>query len=337
MGRWYYPEYVSVAQKKGKAEKKLKELMKKNPGMKPLLLEGSAIAKSWWGKSWNKNLERYADYSNRIGRGRSYVRSGAVLDLQITPGQVESLVQGSSSNPYSITIKIGKLKAGILEKIKTTCSEKLESLQELLSGKFPKVLEEIFLKKDEGLFPSPSEIVFNCSCPDMASMCKHVAATLYGVGARLDESPELFFNLRKIEMENLVSLAVKDKTKKMLEKAEKKSSRIISGADLSSVFGIDLEVSKPEKDEQKKEVTVKKTQKVNNSEAGNKVEVRKKARATKKGEIKTKKIVKAKAAKMMKAKTKSKTKTIKKTKMTAPGIKMKPKSETASAIKSKKK
>ena len=244
MSYWggYYPRYVSVAEKKAKAAKKLKQLKKKNPGIKPVIIEGSAIALSWWGKSWNQNLERYADYSNRIGRGRSYVRHGAVLDLQIDSGKVESLVQGSRSKPYSVSVKIKAISENIWQEIKASCGGNLDSLQELLAGKFPKTLGEIFMAQGNGLFPSPKEIEFSCSCPDWAYMCKHVAATLYGIGARLDEDPGLFFKLRKARVKDLVTEAVEDKTLKLLEKAKKKTGRVIAESDLADVFvGIDME------------------------------------------------------------------------------------------------
>jgi uncharacterized Zn finger protein len=242
MGYWgYYPPYVTVAKKKAKAAKKLKQLKKKNPDIKPILLEGSTIARTWWGKSWNLNLERYADFSNRIGRGRSYVRHGAVLDLQINSGKVESLVQGTRSKPYSVIIKIKAVNKNSWKHIKAACEGKLDSLQELLAGKFPKALGEIFTIQGKGLFPSPKEIDFSCSCPDWAYMCKHVAATLYGIGARLDEEPGLFFKLRKVKMEALVTQAVEDKTRKLLKKAKKKTARVIADSDLADVFGIDME------------------------------------------------------------------------------------------------
>jgi uncharacterized Zn finger protein len=242
MGYWgYYPPYVSVAEKRAKAAKKLKNLKNKNPDIKPILLEGSGIAKTWWGKSWNLNLERYADYSNRIGRGRSYVRHGAVLDLQINSGKVESLVQGTRSKPYSVSVKIKAVNKKIWKEIMSACEGRLDSLQELLAGKFPKALGEIFTIQGEGLFPSPKEIEFSCSCPDWAYMCKHVAATLYGIGTRLDEEPGLFFKLRKVKMEDLVTQAVEDKTRKLLKKAKKKTARVIADSDLADVFGIDME------------------------------------------------------------------------------------------------
>ena len=252
MGYWGYPRYVSVAEKRAKAARKLKQLRKKNPDIKPILLEGRAIARTWWGKSWNLNLERYADYSNRIGRGRSYVRHGAVLDLQIDPGKVESLVQGTRSKPYSVVIKIKPVHKTIWKDIKAACEGKLDSMQELLAGKFPRTLGEIFMAPGKGLFPSPKEIDFNCSCPDWAYMCKHVAATLYAIGARLDKDPSLFFKLRKAKMKDLVTQAVEDKTRKLLIKAKKKTTRVIDESDLADVFGIDIE--KPV-DVKKKKVT----------------------------------------------------------------------------------
>ncbi|MBI5308455.1 MAG: hypothetical protein HZB37_09045 [Planctomycetes bacterium] len=242
MSFWEFPRYVSVGEKQQRSKKKLEKLMKENKDIKPVRIEGTAIAKTWWGKAWNKNLEAYADYSNRIGRGRTYVRSGSVLDLQIQEGHVKALVQGSESDPYSIVIKIKSLEKDIWEEIKGFCAGKLDSLQKLLMGKFPEDLGKMFTARGEGLFPSPKEIDFDCSCPDIASMCKHVAATLYGIGARLDREPNLFFLLRQIEIGDLISETIRDKTEELLTLAQKKSQRILEGQDLSSVFGIEMDM-----------------------------------------------------------------------------------------------
>ncbi|MCP4668790.1 MAG: hypothetical protein GY849_20820 [Deltaproteobacteria bacterium] len=241
MRYWRFPRYVSVGEKAGKAARKLKQLRKKNPDLRPILIEGHAIARTWWGKSWNLNLERYADYSNRIGRGRSYVRHGAVFDLRIEPGKVESLVQGSRARPYTVSVKIRPIKKKIWLDIASACEGRLESLEGLLAGKFPKPLGEIFMAQGSGLFPSPKDIKFDCTCPDWAYMCKHVAATLYGIGARLDQDPGLFFKLRKAAIKDLVAQAVKDKSRKLLTKAGKKSKRIIAESDIGDLFGIDME------------------------------------------------------------------------------------------------
>ncbi len=258
MSYWRYPRYVSVAEKRAKAAKKLKQLKKKNPHINPIAIEGTAIARTWWGKAWNRNLESYADYSNRIGRGRSYVRHGAVLDLQIHSGKVESLVQGSRSKPYSVRIQIKTMGKKNWKKIKTASEGKLDSLQEFLAGKFPKALGEIFTTQGKGLFPSPKDIDFDCSCPDWASMCKHVASTLYGIGARLDQDPGLFFKLRKVKMKDLVTEAVEEKTRKLLKKARKKTRRVIDDSDLADVFGIDME--SPVKPKKRRKKTGKKAE-----------------------------------------------------------------------------
>lgn len=239
-----YPKYVSVAEKRAKAEKKLAALKKKNPGIQPVILEGQALAKTWWGKAWNKNLERYADYANRIERGRSYVRHGAVLDLQIQPGKVSGLVIGSTSTPYRVTITIKSIPEKQWQQITNQCRGKMESIKQLMAGKFPKALEALFTQKDKGLFPSPKEIELDCSCPDSAVMCKHVAAVLYGIGARLDQDPGLFFVLRKAKVNDLVAETVKETKTDLLSRSEKRSPRIIDeeSRNLSDMFGIDLDM-----------------------------------------------------------------------------------------------
>ncbi len=298
MGYWGYPRYVSVGEKKQNSRKKLEQLRKKNKDVAPVIIEGRTLAHSWWGKAWNNNLEGYADYSNRIGRGRSYVRCGCVLDLKISEGRVQSLVMGSETKPYSVVVNIKTLKKSVWGKIKNVCKGELGSLQELLSGKFPKALNAIFTSHGNGLFPSPKEIDFSCSCPDWANMCKHVAATLYGVGARLDKDPNLFFALRKIEINDLISETVKGKAKELLAKAKKKSSRIIEDQDLSSVFGIELDsVSKPAKKVNAKVATKEKTTKAKKSPP-----------KAKKASVKTKKLSVKKPVKKV-AKSVSKTNT----------------------------
>jgi len=245
-GYYGYPRYVSVAEKKARARRKLEQLRKKHPDMRPVAIEGSALVRTWWGKAWNRNLEKYADYANRIGRGRSYVRHGAVLDLQIRPGQVLALVQGRRRSPYTVAIKIKPVSKSIWKQIRAACAGQLASLQELLEGRFPKGLMELFTAKGSGLFPAPKEIDFDCNCPDWAYMCKHVAATLYGIGTRLDEDPGLFFVLRKVKMEDLITQAVRDRSARLLGQAKKKTSRVIDDADLGEVFGIDLDAAADE-------------------------------------------------------------------------------------------
>ncbi|MHB8126394.1 MAG: SWIM zinc finger family protein [Desulfitobacteriaceae bacterium] len=236
-----FPKYVPVAEKRSLAQKSIEKLKKKNPDISPVIITGTKLTRTWWGKSWNDNLKSYSDYSNRIGRGRSYVRNGAVLDLKITQGNIIALIQGSVSKPYQVNIVIQPLSKDIWEAMTKECAGKIDSLQELIEGKFPKALSELFTAKGKGLFPAPKEIALKCTCPDWANMCKHVAAVLYGIGARLDDDPTLFFVLRNIKIDDLISETISKKTKTLLEKSKAKSRRVIEDSDISGMFGIEIE------------------------------------------------------------------------------------------------
>lgn len=236
-----FAKYVPVAERKQQALESIEKLKKKNPQIAPVTITGKSLTRTWWGKSWNMNLESYADYDNRISRGRSYVRNGAVLDLQITQGSVIGLVQGSGAKPYQITIAILPLAKNSWDSLTKECAGKIDSLQELIEGKFPKGLSELFIARGKGLFPAPKEINLKCNCPDGAKMCKHVAAVLYGVGVRLDDDPTLFFKLRGVNVEALISETLTKQTKSLLEKSKTKSRRVMEDTDASGMFGIELE------------------------------------------------------------------------------------------------
>ncbi|MDR0764124.1 MAG: SWIM zinc finger family protein [Synergistaceae bacterium] len=237
-GYYGYKLYKPVAEKKAEAQKKLAKLRQKNPDIAPIVIEGRKIAVTWWGAAWNKNLESYADYANRIGRGRSYVMSGMVLDLRIGPGVINAKVSGSRKTPYDVLIRIDKLSEARWKIIVKQCSRRIAGISDLVEGKFPEDLAQIFLKRGTGLFPSPSEIHLDCSCPDWAEMCKHVAAALYGVGARLDHDPTLFFTLRGIDFSELLKKSVEEKIGAMLKNAGKKSGRTLDDADIAGLFGL---------------------------------------------------------------------------------------------------
>jgi uncharacterized Zn finger protein len=240
-----YPRYVPMAERRAKARRQAEKLGKKNGALEPVILSGRALAASWWGKSWNGNLERYADFENRIGRGRSYVRNGMVLDLKIGKGSVTAVVAGSGSAPYRVRVAIKTLPRAAWKRLSARASGRVESMQALLSGSFPEELKELFFAEGRGLFPRPSEISFDCSCPDWASMCKHVAAALYGVGARLDSSPELFFTLRGVSMEELAGKVARAASEEILLRENARSSRIMDASgrnaeDLEALFGISM-------------------------------------------------------------------------------------------------
>jgi uncharacterized Zn finger protein len=222
-----FPEYVSVAERRRKAERAAAKL----GNTAPIVINGRRIANTFWGKSWCENLERYSDYANRLPRGRTYVRSGCVFDLQIQSGTVNALVSGS--RVYQVEVKVAPIPEQRWKAVCHDCAGAIDSLVELLEGRFSAVTMERLCRQKTGLFPIPAEIKLKCSCPDSARMCKHVAAVLYGIGARLDEKPELLFSLRNVDQSDLITNAGRRMTKP-------KTTRVLEADNLSELFGIDI-------------------------------------------------------------------------------------------------
>lgn len=228
-------EQPSTEKLQENAEQTLKKALGKGKKMKPVIVEGRSIANSWWGRAWCENLERYADYESRLERGKRYLRTGTVVDLQIKKGIVSARVQGRRKNPYKVEIRISPISEDNLQRIMGICEKRIESIDMLLKGKFPEDLRDTFIGEG-GLFPTPKEISFNCSCPDWALMCKHVSAVLYGVGVRFDEDPLLFFTLRGIEVEHFVDVTLENSVESMLRNVDVKSDRIIRGNSWKKLF-----------------------------------------------------------------------------------------------------
>ena len=194
--------YVSVAEKRRNAKREVAKLKKRGQSIAPVRIEGRTIAKSFWGQAWCANLERYSDYKNRLPRGRSYVRNGSVVDLQIGKGDITAMVAGSEL--YKIKVSIAPVAKARWKSICRDCAGSIDSLVELLQGRLAKGVMVRVCREGDGLFPSPGEINLACSCPDWAEMCKHVSAVLYGIGARLDEKPQLLFVLRGVDENELI-------------------------------------------------------------------------------------------------------------------------------------
>jgi len=231
---WYsFRPYVSVAKRRAQAAKEVQKRQKKGQIISPVKIEGRTIASTFWGKAWCDNLESYSDYANRLPRGRTYVRNGSVVDLQIQQGKIIALVSGSSL--YKISIDIAPLLEAQWRSIKSRCAGQIGSLVELLQGKLSKAVMDVVTAHEGGLFPKPGQIKLACSCPDGARMCKHVAAVLYGVGARLDHQPELLFVLRKVDHLELIEEAVPRAGKKATS-----GKKTIVASEVASVFGIEL-------------------------------------------------------------------------------------------------
>ena len=226
-----FPRYVSVGERRAKALLQARKLEKRGRMLEPVILPGQRIASSFWGKEWCKNLESYMDFSNRLPRGRTYVRSGAVVDLRLGAGQIDALVAGSSL--YEVSVRIDKLARKRWGAVIKRCAGRIDSVVGLLQGRLAETVLEALVDRRAGLFPAPKEIDFTCSCPDFALLCKHIAAVLYGVGARLDEKPELFFTLRSVALDELVA-------KSALRRAPPAKEALDTGS-LEGIFGIELD------------------------------------------------------------------------------------------------
>lgn len=230
--------YVPVAQRRAEATATAIELARQ-AGRKPSPVkpEGRAITKTFWGNAWCKNLKSYSDYSNRLPRGATYLRNGSVVDLVIRPGVVEAIVAGSE--PYQIEIAITQLSKEDWQQIKQDCSASIDSLLDLLAGKFSKGVMERLTRQKGGLFPAPKQISMSCSCPDSSRCCKHLAAVMYGIGCRLDTQPELLFLLRNVDHTELVSEAIADGN--LNRELADNNDASLAGVDLGELFGIELE------------------------------------------------------------------------------------------------
>jgi len=234
---YYYSwrPYVSVAEKRLHAERELAKLKKNGRSVSPVRIDGRTIARSFWGQAWCANLERYSDYENRLPRGRTYVRNGSVVDLQIAKGEIAAMVAGSDL--YKIQIAIAPVKAARWKAICRDCAGTIDSLVELLQGRLAKAVMDRVGREGDGLFPSPAEIKLSCSCPDWADMCKHVAAVLYGVGARLDERPQLLFVLRGVDENELIAGAGQNLS---LPKAKPNSAKVLDDSEVAALFGLEM-------------------------------------------------------------------------------------------------
>jgi uncharacterized Zn finger protein len=227
--------YVPAAARRQTADRTVAKMRKEGRMLSPVAAGRGAIVKSFWGKAWCRNLERYSDYSNRLPRGRTYLRNGSVIDLKIGPGEVTAQVMGSSL--YRITVSIREVAGAHWQAIARDCAQSIDTLVELLQGQLSTSVMERITRPGTGLFPSPNEVAFSCSCPDSAVMCKHVAATLYGIGVRLDSEPELLFGLRKVDAQELIARAGEGGT---LSGKVSDAGRILDSSRLADVFGIDF-------------------------------------------------------------------------------------------------
>jgi uncharacterized Zn finger protein len=235
MSYYGWKPYVPVAKRRAKAEREMKRLAKQGQPIEPVRIAGRSIAHSFWGQAWCEHLEGFSDYANRLPRGRTYVRNGSVCHLHIGSGRIEAIVSGSEL--YQIQIDIDPLPEGQWQRLRDQCRGRIGSALELLQGRLSKEGMAIVTHREQGLLPKPGEIRMHCSCPDWAGLCKHLAAVLYGVGARLDQQPELLFQLRGVDPQGLIGTDL-DLTRAATGAGR---HRRLDGDDLSGLFGVAID------------------------------------------------------------------------------------------------
>ena len=236
MSFYGWKPYVPVAVRRRQAEKLAAKSAKAGAALSPVRASRGAIARPFWGRAWCDNLERYSDYANRMPRGRTYVRNGSVIHLEIGEGEVRAKVVGSSL--YAVTVTVAKVPGEHWRAVSAECATSIDSLVELLQGRLSKAVMERICKPGTGLFPAPRDIKLDCSCPDWAEMCKHVAAVLYGVGARLDQQPELLFRLRQVDPKDLVAQAGAGLPRARRGPA---AGKVLEADRIADVFGIEMD------------------------------------------------------------------------------------------------
>ena len=242
--RW--APYVSVAERRVRAEKKMRKLHKQGHFIQPIEIQGRVIAHTFWGKAWCDHIESFCDLDNRLPRGRTYVRNGSVCHLEIKEGGVKAMVSGSSI--YNIEIGIKRLAKTKWQDLKNTCTGQIGSLLDLLSGRLSSGVMDVVCHPNGGLFPLSDDLDLSCDCPDWAIMCKHVPAVLYGVGSRLDVDPVQLFKLRGVNFEELID--VNQAVLEVTTAGQSKRKRLGDAA-ASDLFNLEtdeqpqLDISKP--------------------------------------------------------------------------------------------
>lgn len=155
---------------------------------------------TWWGEQW-LNALTHIDYDNRLPRGRTYANKGAVKDLKLSGGALHAKVQGSRPRPYQVSIQVPSLTEKNVENLLDALVSDPGVIARLLNGELdPSVLTHAQYL-GIAIFPSKwKDLAMQCSCPDWAVPCKHLAAAIYLMSREIDSNPFLVFSLRSVDL-----------------------------------------------------------------------------------------------------------------------------------------
>lgn len=235
-----YDDFEDRSALSAKVEKALKQRRAAGENLEPVVpASRKNLSTTFWGQAWNRNLVAYSDYESRLPRGRTYLRSGKVLGLQVKAGEITSLVIGTRL--YEVQIRIKPLAEEKWVQLQQLLRGKISDVVELLSGELSDDVMRTVTDLEHGLFPSDREIKFSCTCPDAAGLCKHVAATFYAVGCLLDDQPQKLFTLRGLDPTDLIG-TLQDTIAQLTDGSSHSPARAeaLADEDLSALFGIDL-------------------------------------------------------------------------------------------------
>jgi hypothetical protein len=231
-GEWR--PYISKRKRQALAQGEIRQLKEKGLTPLPVRVGQGPIAGRPWGQAWCKNIECFSDFKSRLPAGRTCLRQNAVIHLEVAAGLVTALVQGDEL--YRVSVAIQPINLEAWDNLKRQCHGRIGSLLELIQGSLKEDVMALMARSGDGLFPAAFDIDFRCSCPDWAQMCQHVAATLYGVGHRLDQAPELLFTLRGVDAVSLVDGAVDS----LAEDLKPLPEAPWDDSQLGDLFGIEL-------------------------------------------------------------------------------------------------
>ncbi|MFK3981934.1 hypothetical protein ACI2K4_16350 [Micromonospora sp. NPDC050397] len=172
-------------------------------GLRARTARGS-IGASWWSRRFVDVLESFA-LGTRLTRGRAYARAGQVLSLEVAPGVVSAVVQGSRPRPYAVTVRLRPYDAEVWGRIETVLAGQALFSAQLLAGDLPPELERVFAEADAPLFPAAiGDLAMRCNCPDFAVPCKHLAASFYLLAEAFDADPFQLLHWRGRTREELL-------------------------------------------------------------------------------------------------------------------------------------
>lgn len=193
---------MKAADLEAQARRELIELKSAGEEVRPVVGTTRKLAAHFWGSAWMKHLALCESGGWSLSAGRTLLRHGCVLDLQLEAGLIRARVM--EERLHDVEIALDPLDGERLEELRTICSGKIDSLVPLLEGTLDDALLATLCNAETGLLPEPGAWHMSCTCPDWSEPCPHAAAAIYAAGILIDAEPSLLFRLRQVSPEDLL-------------------------------------------------------------------------------------------------------------------------------------